>query len=102
MFQTGSVAKANRVIDALARTNRHHPATSGTRDLKPETAGSASHAKVCLHDIGSAAGPRRRKLSRSEEHTSELQSLMRLSYAVFCLKTKNKHDTPYLTALTII
>src|SRR3546814_9414356 len=26
---------------------------------------------------------------RSEEHTSELQSLMRISYAVFCLKTKN-------------
>src|SRR3546814_8507639 len=31
---------------------------------------------------------------RSEEHTSELQSLMRISYAVFCLKKKNKkHDT---------
>src|SRR3546814_8766416 len=29
--------------------------------------------------------------SRSEEHTSELQSLMRLSYAVFCLKKQNKH-----------
>src|SRR3546814_6902154 len=29
-----------------------------------------------------------RKLSRSEEHTSELQSLMRISYAVFCLKKK--------------
>src|SRR3546814_1698665 len=28
--------------------------------------------------------------SRSEEHTSELQSLMRISYAVFCLKNKNK------------
>src|SRR3546814_8353192 len=28
-------------------------------------------------------------LSRSEEHTSELQSLMRISYAVFCLKKKN-------------
>src|SRR3546814_6031849 len=28
---------------------------------------------------------------RSEEHTSELQSLMRLSYAVFCLKKKKKH-----------
>src|SRR3546814_10112775 len=28
---------------------------------------------------------------RSEEHTSELQSLMRISYAVFCLKTKNTH-----------
>src|SRR3546814_4940356 len=29
--------------------------------------------------------------SRSEEHTSELQSLMRISYAVFCLKKKKKH-----------
>src|SRR3546814_8208127 len=29
---------------------------------------------------------------RSEEHTSELQSLMRNSYAVFCLKKKNKHN----------
>src|SRR3546814_3934420 len=28
---------------------------------------------------------------RSEEHTSELQSLMRISYAVFCLKKKNQH-----------
>src|SRR3546814_3960777 len=37
------------------------------------------------------------KIQRSEEHTSELQSLMRISYAVFCLKKKthttNKHDT---------
>src|SRR3546814_9506030 len=31
------------------------------------------------------------KHSRSEEHTSELQSLMRLSYAVFCLKKKKKY-----------
>src|SRR3546814_5050624 len=30
------------------------------------------------------------RLGRSEEHTSELQSLMRISYAVFCLKKKNK------------
>src|SRR3546814_9829432 len=40
------------------------------------------------------------RLSRSEEHTSELQSLMRISYAVFCLKKKTqninttKQDTP--------
>src|SRR3546814_4712484 len=31
-------------------------------------------------------------LDRSEEHTSELQSLMRNSYAVFCLKKKNNHN----------
>src|SRR3546814_4681986 len=34
---------------------------------------------------------------RSEEHTSELQSLMRISYAVFCLKKTNKHTTQYET-----
>src|SRR3546814_4481939 len=40
-----------------------------------------------------AAGPARLRplaAGRSEEHTSELQSLMRISYAVFCLKKKNK------------
>src|SRR3546814_2314603 len=31
--------------------------------------------------------------ARSEEHTSELQSLMRISYAVFCLKKKKKHKS---------
>src|SRR3546814_2420196 len=32
------------------------------------------------------------KITRSEEHTSELQSLMRISYAVFCLKKKNTNE----------
>src|SRR3546814_1316809 len=35
---------------------------------------------------------------RSEEHTSELQSLMRISYAVFCLKKKKKRDAQKLNA----
>src|SRR3546814_9377172 len=39
-------------------------------------------------------GVRVLELARSEEHTSELQSLMRISYAVFCLKKKNKTKTP--------
>src|SRR3546814_3035731 len=34
-----------------------------------------------------------RKYGRSEEHTSELQSLMRISYAVFCLKKKTHHKS---------
>src|SRR3546814_2304260 len=34
---------------------------------------------------------------RSEEHTSELQSLMRISYAVFCLKKKTKHKYTHIT-----
>src|SRR3546814_4622365 len=36
-----------------------------------------------------------RSKSRSEDHTSELQSLMRISYAVFCLKKKTTHTTKY-------
>src|SRR3546814_7878908 len=38
-------------------------------------------------------GDAQRNVARSEEHTSELQSLMRISYAVFCLKKKNKQQT---------
>src|SRR3546814_6368274 len=53
---------------------------------------------------GWADGPKRRRAApsprrpaRSEEHTSELQSLMRISYAVFCLKKKtNKNIAHYL------
>src|SRR3546814_3934962 len=36
---------------------------------------------------------------RSEEHTSELQSLMRISYAVFCLKKKNETNKPHKQTL---
>src|SRR3546814_10264884 len=38
----------------------------------------------------------RDRIRRSEEHTSELQSLMRISYAVFCLKKKNTIKTKHL------
>src|SRR3546814_4660795 len=37
---------------------------------------------------------------RSEEHTSELQSLMRISYAVFCLKKKNKQHNKTTQSVT--
>src|SRR3546814_9147217 len=40
-----------------------------------------------------------RTTSRSEEHTSELQSLMRISYAVFCLKKKKNNDDQYTHSL---
>src|SRR3546814_5678983 len=39
-------------------------------------------------------------LRRSEEHTSELQSLMRISYAVFCLKNKKKRSNQHNNKLT--
>src|SRR3546814_9088216 len=51
------------------------PVGADCRFRYPETRGSQCSITTCGE-------------SRSEEHTSELQSLMRISYAVFCLKTK--------------
>src|SRR3546814_6900418 len=58
----------------------------------------AALEKVINEDVDAVPAAReaiitgRNRVWRSEEHTSELQSLMRISYAVFCLKTKNKHQ----------
>src|SRR3546814_1494748 len=48
---------------------------------------------VAICDKGNAQGFICNFHGRSEEHTSELQSLMRISYAVFCLKKKSKSQT---------
>src|SRR3546814_5094015 len=47
------------------------------------------------HEIIDDAVKNRIVVERSEEHTSELQSLMRISYAVFCLKKKNQNKKIY-------
>src|SRR3546814_5215178 len=63
--------------------------------------GMARHAPQHLHQLAAVphADADRPEIiqNRSEEHTSELQSLMRNSYAVFCLKKKNpsSNDLPY-------
>src|SRR3546814_5256122 len=46
---------------------------------------------VLIHEIGHHFGFSDDDMERSEEHTSELQSLMRISYAVFCLNNKNQY-----------
>src|SRR3546814_181455 len=51
-----------------------------------QVTGQVTDEVVRLFQVGSVA-------TRSEEHTSELQSLMRTSYAVFCLKKKNINNT---------
>src|SRR3546814_1958522 len=53
--------------------------------------GSAGGRKGETHDDTDISC--RRSCARSEEHTSELQSLMRISYAVFCLKKKKTKST---------
>src|SRR3546814_6902860 len=57
--------------------------------------GTPPHEIVFISGIGCAARFPYYMATRSEEHTSELQSLMRISYAVFCLKKKKqKKKTP--------
>src|SRR3546814_2932548 len=64
---------------------------------------AVSEAADCGDDIGPKLLPYAgdenldRVRIRSEEHTSELQSLMRISYAVFCLKKKNTASASHMT-----
>src|SRR3546814_1864041 len=60
----------------------------------PDQAGKALRGPHTMQRLGRADHRlRRHAADRSEEHTSELQSLMRISYAVFCLKKKNNNKT---------
>src|SRR3546814_6020099 len=80
---------------ARALQRRHELARDRAGNLKPGFAvEDADRAHLMLGDMASAAEQRQEPArvgvvvapDRSEEHTSELQSLMRISYAVFCLK----------------
>src|SRR3546814_8037523 len=52
------------------------------------------HSRIMMHQPSGGMGGTAADLTiRSEEHTSELQSLMRISYAVFCLKKKTSNNT---------
>src|SRR3546814_9789935 len=68
-------------LDALCLAARQR------RRLLPDLDIAKAHADEHRHLLAD----RRHRLERSEEHTSELQSLMRISYAVFCLKKKTTH-----------
>src|SRR3546814_2411754 len=71
-----------------ARRVRRNPLPASTS--AGPLAACPAHAQHGPGGNPAACFPERR---RSEEHTSELQSLMRISYAVFCLKKKKKNTT---------
>src|SRR3546814_6706107 len=71
-----------RTSDSLLASNRRLPARAAARVEGRPAAPTIAATTV------SQASPSTSATSRSEEHTSELQSLMRISYAVFCLKQK--------------
>src|SRR3546814_2803398 len=80
----------------LLPAHRDRPADRLFRNLRRPHSLPWRRALRCRPDQGSCVG--RGSEGRSEEHTSELQSLMRTSYAVFCLKNK-KTDTTIQTRL---
>src|SRR3546814_3892563 len=80
------------------RTDTLFPYTTLFRSVrKAASSGSATGAMGSVPPSWRITSSARRGRRRSEEHTSELQSLMRISYAVFCLKkkTQNKKQEYY-------
>src|SRR3546814_8302285 len=82
-----------------ASSQRKHAEDESATRQEPRSAADATNrlqrpgpptTRICGH---ATIRPRIARVKRSEEHTSELQSLMRISYAVFCLKKKKK--TPH-------
>src|SRR3546814_10701020 len=87
------VVARDRVQDLLVGRDRdglgrlQHPVEVVEADLAVADRRDALRV-AALHVAAGNRGVDRADLARSEEHTSELQSLMRISYAVFCLKKK--------------
>src|SRR3546814_10208262 len=88
-----AIKMATSVLDyifrelAISYLGRNDLAHVEPADITPDSLGTGDGQG----DLpGSAVAETMRRFARSEEHTSELQSLMRISYAVFCLKKKNK------------
>src|SRR3546814_9403791 len=71
-------------IDATSCRRMSYNYVFSTFDTRPIANRAVQRGMPAAGRVRSAAPPAR----RSEEHTSELQSLMRISYAVFCLKKK--------------
>src|SRR3546814_6760120 len=79
---------------AAAASSSDHTALQAPRNLNAPARCSGSALKCSEQPA----------MARSEEHTSELQSLMRTSYAVFCLKknTKNEHHREQVSARSTV
>src|SRR3546814_5732459 len=108
-----SARSASSVFGGNSSNDRVRPASSrsGIRAMGckryfvvvPTAQTTLGGSDLAGHDApGARAGFALHARPRSEEHTSELQSLMRISYAVFCLKKKKKHTQTIEHTLTTI
>src|SRR3546814_4904846 len=95
LFPYTTLFRSKRLAIQTFQIFAHGP--SAQRWAGPIDRIGAGHAALFIGVGGDDAGVDGKTLgldqARSEEHTSELQSLMRISYAVFCLKKKKNHNT---------
>src|SRR3546814_7977861 len=109
----GGSAWPNRLVhQLLTASSVRLPSWPTSQAPSPRAIGSSGRvsgcSRICVQGCQSTARSRERQSAaapepasfriRSEEHTSELQSLMRISYAVFCLK-KKKQTTGHIKQL---
>src|SRR3546814_3589930 len=88
--QHGPAALVERGAGGGQRQRPHRAVEQRAADRLFEVADDLRHARLGETELAGGRG----HAARSEEHTSELQSLMRISYAVFCLKKKKHIHTP--------
>src|SRR3546814_5164186 len=107
MYRGIRAARLSNANSSIYRLRRHSERTAKEIRTRPTTDSSGVIAKrsyrvftplqpvrpECFAQRNVSRDPRAQHLNRSEEHTSELQSLMRISYAVFCLTKKKKQTT---------
>src|SRR3546814_5807217 len=84
-----SLFPINGLALVLIETGRADAALALLDDALSKADGRSDHNIVYGRMLGTYGYPQMKKRDRSEEHTSELQSLMRTSNAVFCLKKTN-------------
>src|SRR3546814_10615632 len=97
LFPYTTLFRSPETVPRLRRT--------GGADLRRGLIGFRPLRRLFMPNQGPASRPDDRQCDRrirSEEHTSELQSLMRNSYAVFCLKKKNNHTYIYTDTLLLL
>src|SRR3546814_7008528 len=87
----GGVERSKALSEVYTRDRYHQPADEWSADWDLS---SVVPDLTLLYNLGHSLA------NRSEEHTPELQSLMRISYAVFCLKNKTSTHTRQHTSTT--
>src|SRR3546814_6897638 len=92
MIRTGTSPPDRSICSVSARSERMIAGKPPTPALRASRIGLAWSGVHRGGSVASRAFAPAAIVSRSEEHTSELQSLMRISYAVFCLKKKKHHN----------